>query len=40
MELWPFTIVKDEKSDSPQVQITYQKQEKKFFAEEISVMAL
>ena len=40
MKLWPFKIVKDPKSDRPQVQITYQKQEKKFFAEEISAMVL
>ena len=40
MKLWPFKIVKDPKSDRPQVQITYQKQQKKFFAEEISAMVL
>ena len=40
MKLWPFKIVKDPQSDRPQVQITYQKQEKKFFAEEISAMVL
>ena len=40
MKLWPFKIVKDPKSDRPQVQITYQKQEEKFFAEEISAMVL
>ena len=40
MKLWPFKVVKDPKSDRPQVQIKYQKQEKKFFAEEISAMVL
>ena len=40
IKLWPFKVVKDPKSDRPQVQITYQKQEKKFFAEEISAMVL
>ena len=40
MKLWPFKVVKDMKSDRPQVCIKYQKQEKKFFAEEISAMVL
>ena len=40
IKLWPFKVVKDPKSDRPQLQITYQKQEKKFFAEEISAMVL
>ena len=40
IKLWPFKVVKDPKSDRPQIQITYQKQEKKFFAEEISAMVL
>ena len=40
MKLWPFKVVKDEKSSRPQIVITYQKQEKKFFAEEISAMVL
>ena len=40
IKLWPFKVVKDPKSDRPQIQITYQKQEKKFFAEEISTMVL
>ena len=40
IKLWPFKVVKDPKSDRPQVVITYQKQEKKFFAEEISAMVL
>ena len=40
IKLWPFKVVKDPKSDRPQVQITYQKQEKKFFDEEISAMVL
>ena len=40
MILWPFKIVNDPKSDRPQVQTTYQKQEKKFYAEEISSMVL
>ena len=31
-------VQEDIKSDKPQVQITYQKQERKFFAEEISSM--
>jgi len=33
MKLWQFKIVKDPKSDRPQVVVTYQK--KNFFAEEI-----
>ena len=40
MKLWPFRVVKDDKSDRPQVVVQYQKQEKKFFAEEISAMVL
>ena len=40
MKLWPFKVVKDEKSDRPQVVVKYQKQEKKFYAEEISSMVL
>ena len=40
IKLWPFKVVKDPKSDRPQVVINYQKQEKKFFAEEISAMVL
>ena len=40
MKLWPFKVVKDPKSDRPQVVVTYQKKEKKFFAEEISSMVL
>ena len=40
MKLWPFKVVKDPKSDRPQVCIKYQKQEKKFFAEEICAMVL
>ena len=40
IKLWPFKVIKDVKSDRPQIVITYQKQEKKFFAEEIySVLA-
>ena len=35
IRFWPFNVVKDEKSDRPQIQIMYQKQEKRFFAEEI-----
>ena len=40
IKLWPFKVVKDPKSDRPQIVVTYQKQEKKFFAEEISAMVL
>ena len=40
MKLWPFKVIKDDKSDRPQVVVQYQKQEKKFFAEEISAMVL
>ena len=40
IKLWPFKVVKDIKSDRPQVVIKYQKQEKKFYAEEISSMVL
>ena len=40
IKLWPFKVIKDSKSDRPQIVVTYQKQEKKFFAEEISAMVL
>ena len=40
IKLWPFKVVKDVSSDRPQIVINYQKQEKKFFAEEISAMVL
>ena len=40
MKLWPFKVIKDNKSDRPQVVVVYQKKEKKFFAEEISGMVL
>ena len=40
MKLWPFKVVKDIKSDRPQFQITYQKNERKFYAEEILSMIL
>ena len=40
IKLWPFKVEKDPKSDRPQIIIQYQKQEKKFFAEEISAMVL
>ena len=40
MKLWPFKVVKDTKSDRPQFQITYQKQEMKFYPEEILSMLL
>ena len=40
IKLWPFKVVKDEKSDRPQVCITYQKEERKFYAEEICAMVL
>lgn len=40
IKLWPFKVIKDDKSDRPQVVVQYQKQEKKFFAEEISAMVL
>ena len=40
IKLWPFKVVKDSNSDRPQIVVTYQKQEKKFFAEEISAMVL
>ena len=29
IKLWPFQVIKDEKTDRPQVVVTYQKQEKK-----------
>ena len=40
MKLWPFKVVKYPKSERPLVQVTYQKQEKKFYAEEICAMIL
>ena len=40
LELWPFKVVKDSKSDRPQIQIVWKKKEKKFFIEEILAMVL
>ncbi len=40
MKLWPFKLVKEENGDRPQIVVTYQKQIKKFYAEEISAMVL
>jgi len=40
IRLWPFKVVKEETGDRPQIQVTYQKQTKKFFAEEVSAMVL
>ena len=40
MKLWPFKVVKDPKSDRPQVCITYKKEERKLYAEEICAMVL
>ena len=40
MKLWPFKVVKEENGDRPQICVNYQKQTKKFFAEEISAMVL
>ena len=40
MKLWPFKVVKDPKSDRPQVCISYKKKEKKLYAEEICAMVL
>ena len=40
IRLWPFKCVKEENGDRPQIQVTYQKEVKKFFAEEVSAMVL
>ena len=40
IKLWPFKVVKDEKSDRPQIVVTFKGEQKKFFAEEISAMVL
>ena len=40
IRLWPFKVVKEENGERPQIQVTYQKQAKKFFAEEVSAMVL
>jgi L1 cell adhesion molecule like protein len=40
IKLWPFKVQKDSASDRPQIVVNYQKQQKKFFAEEISAMVL
>lgn len=40
MKLWPFKVLKDDKSDRPQISVNFQGQQKKFFAEEISAMVL
>ena len=40
MKLWPFTVVKEEHGDRPQIVVDYQGNKKRFFAEEISAMVL
>ena len=40
MKFWPFKVVKDKNSNKPQVLVTYQKKEKRFYAEEICTMVL
>ena len=40
LKYWPFKVVKDTKSDRPQFKITYQRQEKKYYAEIILSMIL
>jgi heat shock protein 1/8 len=40
IKLWPFKVVKEVNGDRPQIQVSYQKQTKKFFAEEVSAMVL
>lgn len=40
IKLWPFKVQKEENGDRPQIVVTYQKQAKKFYAEEISAMVL
>lgn len=40
IKLWPFKVVKEENGDRPQIVVTYQKQTKRFYAEEISAMVL
>lgn len=40
MKLWPFKVVKEEKGDRPQIEVTFQGVQKRFFAEEISAIVL
>ena len=40
MKFWPFKIIKDPKSDSAQIQITYKNEEKKYFPGNILSMIL
>ncbi len=40
MKLWPFKVIKEENGDRPQVVVTFQKQTKRFYAEEISAIVL
>ena len=40
MKLWPFTVIKEEHGDRPQIVVDYQGNKKRFFAEEISAMVL
>ncbi len=40
IKLWPFKVVRDDKSDRPQIVVKFKGEEKKFFAEEISAMVL
>ena len=37
---WPFTVIKENSSDRPKLQVTYQKQERELYAEEILAMTL
>ena len=37
---WPFKVIKENSSDRPKLQVTYQKQEREFYAEEILAMTL
>ena len=40
IKLRPFKVVRDDKSDRPQIVVKFKGEEKKFFAEEISAMVL
>ena len=40
IKLWPFKVIRDDKSDRPQIVVKFKGEEKKFFAEEISAMVL
>ena len=40
IKYWPFKVIKENSSDRPKLQVTYQKQERELYAEEILAMTL